>query len=133
MPDHLIGRVGNLIRNARDRGGRPMRAWLRSILTARRNRDERDLIAERASSLGFIALNDCVERAVADAGPQPTIEAPALLLRSTFHNPVRFHDYSLAANCAGEHMGGTSRHMRPVRTGRRASPAEQGVTAQASA
>ena len=77
-----------------------MRAWFRSILAARRNRDDRDLEAERASSLGFVALNDCVERAVADAGPQPTIDAPALLLRSTFHNPVRFHDYSLATNCA---------------------------------
>ena len=104
LPPGRLGRIANVLRNARDRGGRPMVDWLRTSAAAWRARaGDVDAVAGRAAALGFVGVDKVVESAVAAANPIEPLAVPALLVRSTFHNPVHLLDYRLAAS-ASQHL-----------------------------
>ena len=101
LPSNRLARLANVVRNAADRGGRPLRSWIRASITAWRSREgDGDAVAGRAAALGFVGVDESVERAVARATALSPLAAPALLVRSTFHNPVHMLDYGLALGCS---------------------------------
>ena len=101
LPSNRLGRMVNVVRNAFDRGGRPLRSWIATSITAWRSREgDGDAVAGRAAALGFVGVDESVEHAVAGATALSRLAAPALLVRSTFHNPVHRLDYGLALGCA---------------------------------
>ena len=101
LPSGRFGRVANVVRNARDRGGRPTFDWIRTSAAAWRARaGDIDAVAGRAAALGFVGVDHVVESAVAAATSIKPLAAPALLVRSTFHNPVHLLDYRLATSAS---------------------------------
>lgn len=101
LPSNRLGRMVNVVRNAFDRGGRPLRSWIDTSITAWKSREgDGDAVAGRAAALGFIGVDESVEHAVAGATARSPLAAPALLVRSTFHNPVHRLDYGLALGCS---------------------------------
>ncbi len=101
MPSTLLGRLGNVTRNARDRGGRSLPAWARASWRAWRARTGYvDANAEAAERLGYVGVDAIVDKAVLGAGDSGPIPAPALLFRSTEMTPTFWFDYSHVEECA---------------------------------
>ena len=95
MPMTVLGRLGNVVRNGRDRGGRPLVSWMRSSWRAWRDRAGYvDANAEAASRLGYVGVDAIVDRAVLSASDPGPIPAPVLLFRSTEMTPTFWFDYS---------------------------------------
>ena len=95
MPPTLLGRLANVSRNARDRGGRSVRAWARASWRAWRDRAGYvDANAEAAERLGYVGVDAIVDRAVLGAGDSGPLPAPALLFRSMEMTPTFWFDYS---------------------------------------
>lgn len=96
MPPTLLGRLANVSRNARDRGGRSIVSWARGSWVAwKGRRGYEDANAAAAAALGYVGVDDVVNRAVSmmsDPGPIP---APALNFRSSEATPTFWFDYSL--------------------------------------
>lgn len=95
MPPTVLGRLANVMRNARDRGGRPFGPWLVGSWRAWRSRAGYfDANAAAAAELGYVGVDQIVNRAVEAAGPSGRIPAPGLLFRSTETTPTFWFDYS---------------------------------------
>ena len=95
MPPTVLGRLANVIRNARDRGGRSPFAWARASWRAWRDRAGYvDANAEAAARLGYVGVDAIVDKAVLGAGDSGPVPAPALLFRSTEMTPTFWFDYS---------------------------------------
>lgn len=95
MPPTVLGRFANVIRNARDRGGRSLSAWARASWRAWRDRAGYvDANAEAAARLGYVGVDAIVDRAVLGAGDSGPVPAPVLLFRSMEMTPTFWFDYS---------------------------------------
>ena len=102
MPPTLLGRLANVSRNARDRGGRSARAWVPASWRAWRARAGYvDANAEAAERLGYVGVDAIVDQAVLAAGDSGPIPAPALLFRSMEMTPTFWFDYSHVERRAG--------------------------------
>jgi amino acid adenylation domain-containing protein len=96
MPPTLLGRIGNVWRNAGERGGRPFTAWARASWRAWRTRaGYLDANAEAARELGYAGVDEIVDKAVLSASDPGPIPAPALVFRSIDTTPTFWFDYSL--------------------------------------
>jgi amino acid adenylation domain-containing protein len=96
MPPTLLGRLGNVWRNAHERGGRSFAPWARASWRAWRTRaGYLDANAEAARQMGYAGVDAIVDRAVLSAGDPGPIPAPALLFRSTDTTPTFWFDYSM--------------------------------------
>jgi amino acid adenylation domain-containing protein len=92
---NILGRLANVLRNARDRGGRPVAHWLGCSWRAWRSRTGSvDPTASVATEIGYVAIDKIVNDAVSAAGPPGQIHAPGLLLRSMETTPTLWFDYS---------------------------------------
>lgn len=101
MPSTLLGRLGNVTRNARDRGGRSLSMWAKASWRAWRARAGYvDANAEAAVRLGYVGVDAIVDKAVLGAGNSGPIPAPALLFRSMEMTPTFWFDYSHVEGCA---------------------------------
>ncbi len=95
MPPTALGRLANVTRNARDRGGRSLPAWARASWRAWRDRAGYvDANAEAAERLGYVGVDAIVDKAVLGAGDAGPIPAPALLFRSMEMTPTFWFDYT---------------------------------------